>query len=186
MFLFGHVGITLAIIYLLVRFFSPYHKPQGKPFIETMDFRVILIGAMIPDIVDKILGMVIFKEEIANGRILTHSAIILVFFTLSVVNIAQIKIKFSHLKYFVLPPFIHLLLDRLWEDPHTLLWPILGSSYSRLNIEIGDYFPILISNPYIYISEIIGAAIIAFLFVKSKLYIKANFRAYLKKGTLKI
>jgi hypothetical protein len=141
---------------------------------------------MIPDIVDKILGMVIFKEEIANGRIMTHSAVLLAFLSISAINVAQIRIRFRHLKYYILPPFIHLLLDRLWEDPQTLLWPLLGQGYERLDVEFGDYFTILLSNPYIYISEIIGAAIIIFLFVKSKLYIKSNFREYLKRGSLKL
>jgi hypothetical protein len=186
MFLFGHIGIALGIMYLLVRFFSSYQKPRGRPFIEQLDFRVILIGSMIPDIVDKLLGMVIFKEEIANGRILTHSVIILGILSISIVNLAQIKVKFSHLKFYILPPFLHLFLDQLWEHPRTLFWPLLGSDYTKLDIEFGDYFTILLSEPFVYITETIGAAVIITLFIRHKLYLKANFRAYLKKGTLKM
>jgi hypothetical protein len=186
MFLLGHIGITLGIIYLLAFFIysnkkDARSKAKGK---LPLDFRIIIFAAILPDIVDKVVGMMILKEEISNGRLFTHSIIITGIIGICVLNLAQIKIPRIKTLIYILPVYIHLILDRLWENPSTFLWPLLGFGYERLDIEFGDYFTILVSNPYVFIGEIIGAAILVIIFFRVQLYKRDNLKEAIQTGSL--
>lgn len=188
MFILGHIGITIGIIYLLAYYIHSRYKKENPSasFAENIDFRVIIIAAMLPDIVDKIVGMIIFKEEISNGRLFTHSIVITGIF--SILLLVFIKINSGHILkslFYISPVYIHLLLDRMWEDPPTLLWPLLGTSFPRIDIEISDYFTILLSDPYILVSEFLGILIILTLLVRYRLFIRERFFNFLKNGKLK-
>jgi hypothetical protein len=151
-----------------------------------IDFRVVAISAMLPDIVDKIIGMLILGEEVANGRIFTHSFITMMILAIAIINLS--RIKFSRLlipTLYIFPAFLHLVLDFLWEEPGTLLWPLLGTGFQRVGVEFGDYFEILLSNPVVWMGEIIGTIIIVILFIRFRVFQKANLVLFLKKGRLK-
>ena len=64
MFLLGHLGITLGVIF----FFSGRHAP--KP---VLDYRLIIVLAMLPDIIDKVLGHVVFRDNLDNGRLVARN-----------------------------------------------------------------------------------------------------------------
>ncbi len=188
MFLLGHIGITVGIVYLLISFLFSRMRPNNPhtPSIEDIDFRLVIIASIFPDIIDKILGMLILKDEIANGRIFTHSVITLWIISICLFIVAQIKFgRGLRTLYYTLPLYIHLLLDRMWEDAHTLFWPLFGTGFSRSDIEFSDYLTILLTNPFVYITEILGALIIITLFVKHRLYMNIHFFSFLNDGKLK-
>lgn len=188
MFVLGHVGISLGIVFILIWYYSKYveNKGDGKSFFKKIDFRIFAVSAMFPDIVDKIVGMLILGEEVSNGRIFTHSLVILTLLSVSAFNYSKIKLAglFIPLLY-LFPAYLHLLLDRLWEEPNTLLWPLLGTGFPKIGVEFGDYFGILFSNSYVYIGEIIGLAIIITIVIRTRLYLKSNLKAYFKMGRLR-
>ncbi|UCE74430.1 MAG: hypothetical protein JSV56_01650, partial [Methanomassiliicoccales archaeon] len=77
MFLLGHIGITVAIVYLAVLYFSS-RQGKGSPgvlSIQDIDFRFVIIAAVMPDIIDKIIGLFLLKDEFSNGRLFTHSMV---------------------------------------------------------------------------------------------------------------
>jgi hypothetical protein len=189
MFILGHIGISIGIIYLLA-YYIHSRKIKGNPsasLAENIDFRIVIIAAMLPDIVDKIVGMIIFKDEISNGRLFTHS--LLIVGTISIWLFFMAKLKYGHrfkMLFYISPIWIHLLLDRMWEEPHTLFWPIFGTSFPKLDIEFTDYFTILISSPYTFVGEILGIVIIITLLIQHRLFIKTHLFNFLKDGKLKI
>ncbi len=188
MFLLGHIGITVGIVYLLAWLIST-HIIKGKPgtsLLGDIDFRIVIIAAILPDIIDKIVGLIILKEEISNGRLFTHSIVIIGIF--SICLLVFTKINSGHILkslFYISPLYFHLLLDRMWEEPPTLFWPLLGTSFPRLDIEISDYFNILLSDPYILVSEVLGILIILTLLVRYRLFIREQFFNFLRDGKLK-
>jgi hypothetical protein len=187
MFVLGHVGISLGIIILLTMYYNKYvQKERSKgSLVARIDFRVVAISAMLPDIVDKIIGMLILGDEVANGRIFTHSFITMTILAIGIINLS--RIKFSRIlipALYIFPAFLHLVLDFLWEEPEILLWPLLGTGFRRAGVEFGDFFEILLNNPVVWMGEIIGSVIILIIFIKFRLYRKENLARLFKKGKI--
>ncbi len=154
MLVFGHTGITLGI-------FCFAEEKLGLKF----DYRLAVIAALLPDIIDKPLGMIILPLN--NGRIIAHTLL----FSLVLLLIAS---KYRNFLIVPLAFLIHLIQDEMWNEPETLFWPLLGSfpkeSYGNLVEYIGmvasEYIP---SFSHTFVFEIVGL-IILFAFFRRKYF----------------
>lgn len=156
MLLFAHTGIAVGVGRILDRkVFSP------------VDYRILLIGSMLPDIVDKPLGIYIFKDFFSNGRIIAHT--LLFNLLLFILGIILLKVKGSR-GIFTLSifSFLHLILDRIWEEPEVFLYPLYGFSFPKVELErwLSELIHSLMTDPSTYIPEIIGAFILIFFLVE--------------------
>jgi membrane-bound metal-dependent hydrolase YbcI (DUF457 family) len=122
MLLFGHLGITLGIFFGLGIFI-----PRLRTIIDP---RFLAIGALLPDLVDKPLGRVIFASSISNGRIIGHT---LLFSLLLLLLGLYLYEKRRDIKVLALATgsFFHIFEDQMWEQPQTLFWPLHGFSFPR-------------------------------------------------------
>jgi len=172
MLIFGHIGLTIAIIYTFQR-----TKFPGL----VLDYRPVILGSLLPDIIDKPIGYILFQRYYENGWIYGHT---LLFSLLLLILSYFIKTKY------LMVGLASLLL--LIEDgvaiymPRTFLWPLLGWSFDKNEIFTSKWIEYTISglytNEYIQITELAGAAIIFYLFLRHKLYIKSNLLAFIKNG----
>jgi len=149
--------------------------------IKKMDLRILLIGAMLPDIIDKPIGSFLFDDIFRNGRIFAHTLLFLLI--LMFAGFYYYKKKgHSWLIILSLGSFIHLLQDQIWLMPRTLLWPLYGWTFDKLDFTGTEWLKMLYyelrSDVTVYVPEIIGGVIIiAFLLIlvhqhKLKLFIK--------------
>ncbi len=122
MLLFGHLGITLGIFFGLV-FFIPRLR-------TVIDPRYLAIGALLPDLVDKPIGRIIFASSIANGRIIGHT---LLFSFLLLLTGLYLYEKRRDIKVIALATgsFFHLFEDQMWASPRTFFWPLHGLSFPK-------------------------------------------------------
>lgn len=74
MLLFVHLGITLGSFEAGV---SVYRWLTKKPLNLIPYYPAILVGSVLPDIIDKPLGGIILKDTIGNGRIYAHTLLFL-------------------------------------------------------------------------------------------------------------
>ncbi len=189
--LFAHTGITLGAGILIRRLAASYlakktprePSPQalGKVtgqrrydilrgaarVMGNLDFRLLLIGSLLPDIIDKPVGHLLFRETFSNGRIFSHT---LLFLTLITV-LGLCLYRRRQQRWLLILSFgtlAHLILDQMWHDTRTLLWPAYGFVFTR--IDLSDWAPnvfrALLSNPAIYVPELIGLGIL-FWFARS-------------------
>ncbi len=187
MFPLGHIGISVGIVYILAIILQSIKNEdaQNTPFTWDIDFRIVIIASMLPDIIDKLVGMLFFKEEFSNGRIFTHSVLIVGVFSIFLFIVGKAKL-WSYLKTlgYTLPVWLHLVLDWMWEDPKTLFWPFLGTDFPRVDVEFTDYFTILFTRPGAFLGEIIGGVIIIILIFRHRLYTKSNILDFFSDGRL--
>jgi membrane-bound metal-dependent hydrolase YbcI (DUF457 family) len=122
MLFFGHLGITLGL-FLVLGVFVPRLRVLIDP-------RYLAIGALLPDLIDKPLGRVIFVSILANGRIIGHT--ILFTLTIALIGVYLYK-KNKDFKGIALASgsFLHLLEDQMWAQPLTFFWPLFGLSFPR-------------------------------------------------------
>ncbi len=165
MLLFGHVGITLGAAALVARSLSKRktggeEKSPFAPLARKADIRLLMIGSMLPDIIDKPVGEYFFRETFYNGRIFGHTLLFLVLIAAAGYYLYQ---RHKQLWMLVLAAgvFMHIALDEMWQVPGTFFWPFLGLTFARYELTgwLADILKALLSEPYIYISEAIGLAI---------------------------
>ena len=161
MFFFGHIGITLGVFYSLSRYSPKNDFWTAVPY--------IVVGSLLPDIIDKPLGRIIFAESIGSGRIYSHT---LLFVTLLGLAGYYLYCRGQHnLLIIAAASFCHLLEDYMWNSPVVLFWPLLGWQFPRDDISGNfiEYFMLIFKRSYaiaftdVFISEVIGLLIIIFL-----------------------
>lgn len=164
MFLFGHLGITLGIAFLLVHLLR-IESNRGL-------YSFILIGALLPDLIDKPIGEIMLATSLSNGRLFAHTFLFI--FLLLLVG-AYIQKRSEENGGFVLcfASFIHLCEDQMWLMPATLFYPFFGFDFPQGIIEghwleyfLGAFIRTysLSSGPsYAFVSEWIGISILVIL-----------------------
>jgi|ERR1035437_2259083 hypothetical protein len=117
MLFFGHIGVTLGIFFGLL-----FLIPQLQTIIDPT---YLVIGSLLPDLIDKPLGIIIYSSTIANGRTIAHT--LLFSFTLLLTGL-YLYDKRGDTKILTLAScsIFHLMEDQMWASPRTLFWPFLG------------------------------------------------------------
>lgn len=170
MFFFGHVGITVGLSQLV-------NTHSNKK----IDLRKAAFFAVLPDLIDKPLGILFADYFELHSRLYAHS---LVWAVLLMFGLWAYQKKLHH-------PFIywfcylgHDFLDRIWEkDLNYFLWPFMPrpQAYHK---EILERWAEAITLPYSMFGESLGLSILVFLFVYYRLYARSNFYSFLKSGAL--
>jgi inner membrane protein len=135
-----------------------------------LDYRFLLIGSFLPDLIDKPIGDVFFYQTFQNGQIFAHTLCFTIFLALLGAYVYR-GWKKSWCLMLSFGCAIHLILDGLWLHPRTLFWPIYGWSFPKLDpVNFFGWLPgmlhILVANPIVYISELVGFAILAWAAVR--------------------
>lgn len=180
MLFFGHIGITAGVVKACDVLTSvtkpgtvgggeqlhPHYLPDRiKERIGLVDYRMLLLGSLLPDIIDKSLWFLVAGltgQTFLSGRGYAHT---LVFnLALLVGGLVLIRYGKSWLLIISLSSLGHLILDQIWEIPVVLLWPLLGPlSGAETTGWFYNIFQGLFSCPEVYIPEIIGLLVVLFL-----------------------
>ncbi|MCZ7355885.1 MAG: metal-dependent hydrolase [Candidatus Methanoperedens sp.] len=160
MFLFGHLGVTLALFFIL-----GYLVPG---FRNHINYWYVALGAVLPDIIDKLVGRVLFPYSLASGHLIAHTlAFVLI---LAVAGLIRFR---DHGDARILlisgASLLHLLEDRLWTQPALLLWPLFGWGLPHGTPPDNwiDYFTIMFRRSihpefsFDFVAEAVGFAVIA-------------------------
>ena len=167
MLVLAHTGITLGMAVLVSSITQRNSKSKSDvlawlaSFSARIDYRILLIGSILPDIIDKPIGGVLFRDELSSGRIYAHTLLFLLL--LSVVGFLLYRYRGS-IWGLVLAfgTFIHHILDQIWLMPETMLWPIFGLEFERLPVTdwLSLWFSDFFSRPDIFVPELIGLGVL--------------------------
>jgi inner membrane protein len=184
---FGHIGITIGIAEFLTVFGNrrrsalshqikvntigtglsesfKHSTNKASTFTLTgnhIDIRVLILGSMLPDIIDKPVGKIFFPDTFSNGRIFSHSLLFMVVLAIAGLFLYRWR-SWTWLLVLSFSTFIHLVLDEMWHDPETLFWPAYGLTFEKHELMNwgSDVLYALLHNPGVYVPEIIGIAIL--------------------------
>jgi inner membrane protein len=191
MLLFAHVGLTLGAAGLLKKAVANWpssessgdpatrialdSKPSESPHYSSeeparakrsIDWRLVILGSMLPDIIDKPLGTVILADTFSNGRIFAHT--LLFSLILLLIGLYLYKRGRTGMLVVALCSMGHLILDSMWRHTSTLFWPLQGWEFPKYDLSDGVasiWIEALQTNPATFIPEIIGTIITASLLV---------------------
>jgi len=190
MLLFGHVGITAG-------FWLGLDKalPKRGLFLSRLsaitgaiDYRLALVGSMLPDIIDKPMGHYFLAGTFNNGRIFAHTLI----FLFILLSIGLYRLWRGGRTGFIILALCsggHLILDEMWRTPQTLFWPLHGWDFPK-SPQVMDWRQVLSSwiegletNSATYIPEIMGLVI--FLSIGLVLLRSGRLVQFLRNGSLR-
>ena len=143
---------------------------------KRIDIRSLLVGSLLPDIIDKPVGQLWLRETLNNGRIFCHTLLFLIIITLIGVYLYRTRRR-NWLMVLSGGVFTHLIFDEMWLTPKTLFWPLYGLAFERLEdltYWLSGVWYRLMTEPAVYIPELIGAVILVWFTValakRRKLY----------------
>ncbi len=176
---FGHTAVTLGAALAGAQFLPPAASPAlVAPGLNRLnsfllsslqrlsriaDIRFLLLGSLLPDVIDKPLGLWLLKDSIGAGRAFSHS---LLFLLITAVAgwLVQRRWKSTWLLVISFGVLVHLVLDSMWRAPQTLLWPVFGVHFPKDQMGLlpllAQMLHDLVINAAEYIPELIGFAIL--------------------------
>jgi membrane-bound metal-dependent hydrolase YbcI (DUF457 family) len=162
---------------------SSSHDLKLVSFIRRIDIRLLLVGSLLPDIIDKPVGQIIFRESISNGRIFCHTLLFLLLITACGLVIFRYSLR-DWLLILALGTLSHHILDKMWQQPATFYWPVFGFNFPKLNSNnfLYGWFQSLLTNPETFISEAIGLTI--FLALALWLLKRKSLYAFIRSGQI--
>lgn len=191
MFIFAHTGITLGAARLLTRLqtdktmgtWAAVGAPPGG--VRGMDYRLILLGSMLPDLIDKPMGLLAPGLGLGTSRGIAHTLVFAMI--LFVAGLFFYGVGRRGLLYVALASAGHLVLDRIWQLPKVLFWPLYGFAFpavgrSGILAHLVAWCHTLWTNPWVFVPEIIGLAII--LSFALRLRRRGGFVEFVKSGTV--
>ncbi|RJP30072.1 MAG: metal-dependent hydrolase [Actinobacteria bacterium] len=153
MFLLAHLGFTAAPGALVASWWGENRGFASK----APDMRWLLAGSVLPDVIDKAVGQVFLKPYFENGRIFAHTFVL----TLLLVVAGSWEWRRrgdSRILLLALGVASHLVLDRIWIEPTTALWPSLGPFMRHPSIKtILDQIRDYLGDPAFWVTELAGA-----------------------------
>lgn len=201
MLVLGHAGITLGAAAIADAALSktPLLQTSSSPALldapgnsktswfsslaNHVDIRILLVGSLLPDIIDKPVGQILFRDTFSNGRIFCHTLLFLLVITLA----GLYRYKRNRKMWLLTLSFgtlMHLTLDQMWLSSQTLLWPLYGFAFPRVDLSrwLENILIALRTVPSVYVPEIIGALVLS-IFLWQLMRSRA-LNSFIIKGTI--
>lgn len=188
---FGHVGLTAAAV-------KAYEHFEFKKFKSDncIDYRIVVLGSMLPDIIDKTLVFLLYDYVVHDGRLIGHTLIFAL--TLTVIGLLLIlRYKNANILLLGISTALHQLFDIMPMFPDIYFWPAAKGAFSLMPGVLSpptqsmlpkSIAPLLsgvkkyLFQPDVFIPEILGAVIMVYFFIK--LVVNRRLLQFIKKGRL--
>jgi hypothetical protein len=148
------------------------------------DYRVVAVGAVAPDLSDKALALSGLSQH-RTGQVWAHT----LFFCQLPILLTTLVLRRQWLPY-ALAFNSHLLTDRMWRFPHTLLHPFFGRRFGNwrdldsIRGMLEAYKEVVREDRLTIPLELGGVAILVWLLLDGRLYRPARLQSFLCRGLL--
>jgi membrane-bound metal-dependent hydrolase YbcI (DUF457 family) len=169
--IFWHMGVAAVLVYVTL----------GR---ARIDYRWILVGAVVPDIVDGLLSLTVYDGD--AGRGVAHSILAVVAVAVAVLLSTRGATRISVFGLAV-GWLLHLVADGMWSAPETFLWPAFGPGFSATPAE--PYSWDLFIHPFAHLAtwggELLGLAALVYLAAAFELGDPDRRKRFLHDGLLR-
>lgn len=166
-----HLGTAAAITYVTL----------GR---RRIDYRFVLIGAVLPDLVDGLLGLFLFEGE--SGRWIAHSLVVVIALGTGIVLAFRGERRLAMFGLAV-GWLLHLVGDGMWQAPRTFLWPAFGLDFAASPRE--PYSWDLFTDPSAHLAtwggEVAGLLILLWFYVAFRLGERERLKLFMADGYLR-
>ena len=148
---FWHVGASLWLFRWIFR------DPK-------VDVRFLILGAIVPDLIDLPIGTLLFVDRYATGELWAHSLVAASLYMSAVLILTRRGRRRRAWMAVGVGWLFHLLLDGMWFSEGVFLWPFFGW---ELPEGVGPYWAMAweraLSDPWRWVLEALGLAYLIWL-----------------------
>jgi hypothetical protein len=173
----GHVISAWGITRLL---------QSTNPHLAQLDYRLMAISTMLPDLIDKPLAILAFPEA-HTSQLIAHSllfnVVILVLTLLLLPRFLPYALAFNG----------HLLADRVWYHTKTFWWPLYGWDvffrYKPMDTPqamFNVYVDIIINYPHVWLVEIFTFIILLWMIYQQRWYAWPTLKRFVMTGRVDV
>ncbi len=169
----GHVAATWGMAAA-----AQHHHPK----LARLDYRLLAICALLPDLVDKPLAILIFTDT-PTSQLIAHSLLFNLALLISALLLWQRALPY------VLAFNAHLLADRMWNHTETFWWPVFGWQsfweYKPMNTAeamFNVYLDIIVRYPQVWVVELAALVILLWFGLRYRLYRWPRLKYFLWTG----
>lgn len=170
--LFWHLGAPLWLFRWIFR------DPK-------VDVRFLLVGAILPDLIDLPLGTLVFADRYSTGELWSHSLIVPSIYMAAVLLATRRGRRRRAWMALGVGWLFHILIDGMWVHDEVFLWPFFG-----WEIPAGEapYWALAweraFSDPWRWVTEGIGLAYLTWLWVALGMSHPSRRRVTIETGRL--
>ncbi len=169
----GHIAYTWAAFGLLQQRTSAFEKA---------DYRLLAVAALLPDLIDKPLSLLVFTEA-RTSQGLAHTLLG------HLLLLATVALLWRGGLAYALACNGHLLADQMWKHPHTLFFPLLGWQFESWRFmgspgAMLSAYADIIFRPEVVVLEVIGLGLLVWLVMRHRLYTGGHLKRFLLSGRL--
>ena len=139
--------------------------------VDSLDDRAIAFGALLPDILDKPLGLILAGDLVGNSTRNVGHTLIFAIALIAAAWMAASALRRAWPLALALASAGHLALDEMWRRAETLFWPLAGWRFpQREDVSVGDWTASTLSGAPSRILdplELTGLAVILYLVAKA-------------------
>ena len=143
MIFFGHLGLTLAVTRAADK--TIINRKHTDRTLD-IDYRLVLLGSLLPDIIDKCILFFLAGERFKSGRLFAHSLLFsILLFALG------IAIRYAYKKSWGIIlagcVFMHQIFDMMWKQLNIFLWPVYDFLPSKIINSLQVWSPGILRIP---------------------------------------
>jgi hypothetical protein len=170
--LFWHMGATLWLFRWI------FKDPK-------VDVRFLLAGAVLPDVVDLLVGTILFPERFSTGELWFHTLLLPSIYMVLVLLLTRRGRRRRAFMAFGVGWLFHLILDGMWAEPEVLFWPFFGW---EMPMGEAPFWPLAweraLSDPWRWVLEATGLAYLVWLWFATGLNLKERRDGLVREGRL--
>ena len=151
-----------------------------------MDLRLLLLGALIPDLLDTPIGLALYGR-LGSVRLVTHSLLLAAVVMVGVVLSTRRGRPRKMWMPLAVGLLFHLVLDAMWLDAETMWWPLLGWGFTPAGPEtVSGYLSALGSDWRMWLGEVVGLVYLLYLWRAAALSDSENRKLLLTTGRINV
>lgn len=151
--LFWHLGAALFLFRWIFR------DPK-------VDVRFLLLGAILPDLIDLSIGTVLRADRFSTGELWFHTLLVPSIYMTLVLLLTRRGRRRRAFMALGVGWLFHLLLDGMWTDREIFLWPFFGWEMAAGE---SPFWPLAweraLSDPWRWILEVVGIVYLTWLWL---------------------
>ena len=129
----GHMTVSTGTVWIGSRLLRRSSE-AARQVVNSIDHRLVLLGGLLPDLIDKPLGWFLLRDHFdGNGHLYGHTLLAVLAVALPGVLLA---VRYSDPRVLAMGVAMlsHLAVDPTNHSPDNLLWPILGTDFPQVTL----------------------------------------------------